>query len=236
MCSSIVSGVYKQGVSCMTSVIGTISVHIFAIGLTIAALSHIRTLAGRRSARREMMTNLGVFVIVIGLIFKAVTQMPILIAGISPSEWMHLGNPLIATGYACILTGFYGWDRVSLHIPSWWSTFILLALVHGGTLWGYYEYPVYWAYIPIVAISLMLLIIDLLLLSYIMRQRYFIALPFLLLHIASTMITGLIEISGSQNLNMLEGMLLTTATTALLFYINMRLVMRLSTRGRMLIV
>lgn len=220
----------------MTSVIGTISVHFFAIGLTIAALRHIRTLAGRRSARREMMTNTGVVIIVMGLIFKAVTQMPIVIAGTSPSEWMYLGNPLIATGYVFILTGFYGWDRVTLHIPSWWSVFVLLALVHGGTVWGYYEYQAYWAYVPIAAISLMLLIIDLLLLSYIMRQRYFIALPFLLLHIASTMITGLIEISGSQNLNMLEGMLLTSATTALLFYINMRLVMRLSTRGRMLIV
>lgn len=220
----------------MTSVIGTLSVHIFAIGLTIAALRHIRALAGRRSARRELMTNAGVVIIVMGLIFKAVTQMPILVAGISPSEWMFLGNPLIATGYIFILTGFYGWDRVSLHIPGWWSVIVLLVLVHGSTIWGYYEYRTYWAYIPIAAISLMLLVIDLLLLSYIMRQRYFIALPFLLLHIVSTMITGLIEISGSQNLNMLEGMLLTSATTALLFYINMRLVIRLTTRGRMLIV
>lgn len=220
----------------MTSVIGTISVHFFAIGLTIAALRHIRTLAGRRSARREMMTNTGVIIIVMGLIFKAITQMPIMIAGTSPSEWMYLGNPLIATGYVFILTGFYGWDRVTLHIPSWWSVLALLTLVHGSTIWGYYVYQPYWAYIPIAAISLMLLIIDLLLLSYIMRQRYFIALPFLLLHIVSTMITGLIEISGNQNLNMLEGMLLTSATTALLFYINMRLVMRVSTRGRMLIV
>jgi hypothetical protein len=193
-------------------------------------------LAGRRSARREMMTNVGVVIIVLGLTFKAITQMPILVAGMSPSEWMYLGNPLIATGYVFILTGFYGWDRVTLHVPSWWSIIALLVIVHGGTIWGYYEYRAYWAYIPIAAISLMLFIIDLLLLSYIMRQRYFIALPFLLLHIASTMITGLIEVSGSQNLNMLEGMLLTSATTALLFYINMRLVMRLSTRGRMLIV
>ncbi|MFZ9858634.1 MAG: hypothetical protein ACO3F2_09955 [Roseiflexaceae bacterium] len=220
----------------MTSVIGTLSVHIFAIGLTVAALRHIRTLAGRRSARREMMTNTGVVIIVMGLIFKAITQMPILIAGISPSEWMYLSNPLIATGYVFILTGFYGWDRVTLHIPSWWSVIMLLMIVHGGTIWGYYEYQSYWTYIPITAISFMLLVIDLLLLSYIMRQRYFIALPFLLLHIASTMITGLIEVSGSQNINLLEGMLLTSATTALLFYINMRLVMRLSTRGRMLIV
>lgn len=220
----------------MTSVIGTISVHFFAIGLTIAALRHIRTLAGRRSARREMMTNTGVIIIVMGLIYKAITMIPIITAETSLSEWMYLGNPLIATGYVFILTGFYGWDRVTLHIPSWWSTIILLGLLHGGTTWGYYEYQEYWSYIPIGAITLMVLIIDMLLLSYIMRQRYFIALPFLLLHIASTMITGLIEISGNQNLNMLEGMLLTSATTALLFYINMRLVMRLSTRGRMLIV
>jgi hypothetical protein len=220
----------------MTSVIGTLSVHFFAIGLTIAALRHIRALAGRRSARREMMINAGVFIIVMGLVLKAVTQMPVLVAGISLREWMYLGNPVIATGYVFILTGFYGWDRVTLRIPSWWSTFAMLILVHGSTVWGYYEYREYWAYIPIAAISLMLLIIDLLLLSFIMSQRYFIALPFLLLHIVSTMITGLIEISGSHNLNMLEGMLLTTATTALLFYINMRLVMRLTTRGRMLIV
>ena len=220
----------------MTSVIGTLSVHIFAIALTIAALRHIRTLAGRRSARREMMSNTGVIIIVIGLIYKAMTQMPMLVSGISLSEWMYLANPLIASGYIFILTGFYGWDRVTLNIPSWWGTIVLLVGVHGGTLWSYYEYPSMWSYVPIAAISVSLLIIDLLLLSYIMRQRYYIALPFLLLHIASTMITALMEMSGSQAVNMLEGMLLTSATTALLFYINMRLVMRLSTRGRMLIV
>jgi hypothetical protein len=219
----------------MTSVIGTLSVHIFAIGLTIAALSHIRALAGRRSVRREMMSNAGVFIIVVGLIFKAATQLPDL-----PFEqlrnWMMFANPIIATGYMCILSGFVGWDRVSLHIPSWWRTIILFVIVHGATVWAYVEYPVYWTFVPIVAISSALLIIDFMLLSYIMRQRYFIAFPFFVLHIVSTVITGLMEISGSQNLNLLEGMLLTSATTALLFYINMRLVMRLSNRGRMLIV
>ncbi len=220
----------------MTSVIGTLSVHIFAIGLTIAALSHIRMLAGRRSARRETMTNIGVVVIFVGLIYKAVTQMPILVSGVRLSDWMYLSNPLIVTGYVCILTGFYGWDRVTLHIPSWWSTIGLLGVVHGSTIWAYYEYPAIWMYIPIAAATIAILIIDLLLLSYIMRQRYFIALPFLLLHIASMVITAMMEISGTQNLNLLEGMLLTTATTALLFYINMRLVIRLTTRGRMLIV
>lgn len=230
------SGFYKQGFSCMTSVIGTLSVHVFAIGLTIAALSHIRTLAGRRSARRETMTNVGVFIIFVGLIYKAVTQMPILVSGIRLSDWMHLANPLIVTGYVCILTGFYGWDRMTLNIPSWWGTIGLFIVVHGATVYGYYELNEIWMYIPIIATSLTILIIDWLLLSYVMRHRYFIALPFLLLHIVSTGITAMMEINGSQNINLLEGMLLTTATTALLFYINTRLVIRLTTRGRMLIV
>lgn len=220
----------------MTSVIGTLSVHIFAIGLTVAALSHIRALAGRRSARREMMSNVGVFIIVVGLIYKAVTQMPISVSGIRLSDWMLLANPLIVTGYVCILTGFYGWDRVTLHVPSWWSTIGLLVIAHGATAWGYFEHREIWMYIPIAIIAFVVLIIDLMLLGYVMRHRYFIALPFILLHIASMAITGLMEMSGSQNINLLEGMLLTTATTALLFYINMRLVTRLTTRGRMLIV
>lgn len=220
----------------MSSVIGTLSVHIFAIGLTIAALSHIRALAGRRSARREMMTNVGVFVIFIGLLYKAATQMPITVSGIWVSEWMMLANPIIATGYICILTGFYGWDRVTLHVPSWWRTIGLLMLVHGGSIWAYYTQYAYWMYFPIAATTVTLLVIDMVLLGYIMRQRYLIAVPFMFLHIISTIITALMEINGSQNYNLLEGMLLTTATTALLFYINMRLVMRLTTRGRMLIV
>jgi len=219
----------------MTSVIGTLSVHIFAIGLTIAALSHIRVLAGRRSVRREMMSNAGVFIIVVGLIFKAATQIPD-VPSVQLHDWMIFANPIIASGYMCILSGFIGWDRVSLNIPSWWRTIILFVIVHGATIWAFVEYPKYWAFIPIVAISSALLIIDFMLLSYILRQRYLIALPFFVLHIISTIISGLMEISGTQNLNFLEGMLLTSATTALLFYINMRLVMRLSNRGRMLIV
>ena len=80
------------------------------------------------------------------------------------------------------------------------------------------------------------LLMDLLLLGYALRQRFYIASPFLLLHMVASCITALIDLNGNTDPRIIQGIVITTTTSALLFYINARLINHHTYRGRMQIV
>ena len=93
-----------------------------------------------------------------------------------------------------------------------------------------------WWMIPFAVVIGSVLLIDLLFLGFALRQRLTIAVPFLLLHIASVLVTTAIEFKAPTDAAILNGILLSTITSAVLFVISTQLIARHSGRGRMLVV
>ena len=214
----------------------TIILHIIPIVFTMLALSHVRSLAGRRSAIRESLATVGAVIIILGLSSKAILLALMLRGTLGSAYGMGAAYTLMATGFIFLLYGFLGWDRMTLVRPNWGKPIVACLLMYGATYVSERIWTNWWMIIPVCIVVGSLLIMDFMLMGYTLRQRYFIAVPFILLHMVSIVINTLVEMQGHMFLPILQGIILTASTSALLFYINMRMIERHTYRGRMLIV
>jgi hypothetical protein len=214
----------------------TIVLHLIPIVFTMLALGHVRSLAGRRSPMREGLTTAGAIIIIIGLTSKSIL-MALMTRGIAiTTDGMGIVYAVLAAGFVLLMYGFVGWDRMTLTRPGWTKPLLTIAILECTFFVSKHFYPEWWIIEPISVVVGSLIIMDLLLLGYTLRQRYFIASPFIVLHMASIIINTLIEIQGYAYTSVIQGVVLTASTSALLFYIIMRLIERHTYRGRMLIV
>lgn len=199
---------------------------------TLLALWQVRSLAGRRSAMREGLATSGAVIIISGLVCKSF----ILSSAISRFISQSLAYPILGAGFILVMYGFVGWDRMTLHRPGWIkpiSAIIIVELCISGL--AYIGSP-WWQYVAIGVVVACVLLMDLLLLGYALRQRFYIASPFLLLHMVASCITAMIDLNGHSDPRIIQGIVLTATTSALLFYINVRLINHHTYRGRMQIV
>lgn len=214
----------------------TIALHVIPIVFTLLALGHVRSLAGRRSAMREGLVTAGTVLIIGGLCSKAILAVLTMRGILLQNDSIGIGYAVIAAGFVLLMYGFVGWDRMQLTRPGW-SKPIGTIIICEVLFWVCKRFMVdTWMYAPISVVVGCVLIMDFLLLGYTLRQRYLIAMPFVLLHMASVIINMLIEVHGQSYAQIMQGIVFTASTSALLFYINMWLIERHTFRGRMLIV
>ena len=220
----------------MTTPYGIVALHGLPILFTLVALWQISTLAGRRSPRREGLANAGVIGIIIGLTAKTYLQIQFSTAlGISATS-PYATYPILAAGYILLMFGFVGWDRMLLSRPGWTAPMLTIIVIEAATFVSARLGMVSWWRIPFAVVIGSVLLIDLLFLGFALRQRLTIAVPFLLLHIASVLVTTAIEFKAPTDAAILNGILLSTITSAVLFVISTQLIARHSGRGRMLVV
>jgi hypothetical protein len=220
----------------MTTQYEIIALHGLPILITLFALWQISGLAGRRSPRREGLANAGMIGIIIGLMAKSYLQIQFSTAlGLDvPSPYATY--PILAAGYILLMFGFVGWDRMLLTRPGWTMPIILIGLVEAATFVSARLGMVQWWMIPFAVVIGSMMLIDLLFLGFALRQRLTIAVPFLLLHIASVIVTTAIELKAPTDAGLLNGILLSTITSAVLFVISTRLITKHTGRGRMMVV
>jgi len=220
----------------MTTQYEIIALHGLPILITLFALWQISGLAGRRSPRREGLANAGMIGIIIGLMAKTYLQIQFSTAlGLDvPSPYATY--PILAAGYILLMFGFVGWDRMLLSRPGWTMPIILIILVEAATFVSARLGMVQWWMIPFAVVIGSMMLIDLLFLGFALRQRLTIAVPFLLLHIASVIVTTAIELKAPSDAGLLNGILLSTITSAVLFVISTRLITKHTGRGRMMVV
>jgi hypothetical protein len=203
-----------------------------SIILTLMALWHVRSLAGRRSAMREGLATSGSAVIVVGLLCKS------FIVSSSTYQWLspNLAYPILGAGFILLMYGFVGWDRMTLQRPGWIKPVSAIIVVEASIATSAVMGSAWWQYIAVGVVVLCVLLMDLLLLGYALRQRFYIAVPFLVLHMVASCITTMIDLNGHSDTRIIQGIVLTATTSALLFYINARLINQHTYRGRMQIV
>ncbi len=220
----------------MTTQYEIIALHGLPILITLFALWQISGLAGRRSPRREGLANAGMIGIIIGLMAKTYLQIQFSTAlGLDvPSPYATY--PILAAGYILLMFGFVGWDRMLLSRPGWTMPIILIILVEAATFVSARLGMVQWWMIPFAVVIGSMMLIDLLFLGFALRQRLTIAVPFLLLHIASVTVTTAIDLKAPTDAGLLNGILLSTITSAVLFVISTRLITKHTGRGRMMVV
>ncbi|MFN7471092.1 MAG: hypothetical protein ACK5S9_05530 [Roseiflexaceae bacterium] len=220
----------------MTTQYEIIALHGLPILITLFALWQISGLAGRRSPRREGLANAGMIGIIIGLMAKTYLQIQFSTAlGLDvPSPYATY--PILAAGYILLMFGFVGWDRMLLSRPGWTMPIILIIMVETATFVSARLGMVQWWMIPFAVVIGSMMLIDLLFLGFALRQRLTIAVPFLLLHIASVIVTTAIELKAPTDAGLLNGILLSTITSAVLFVISTRLITKHTGRGRMMVV
>ncbi|MFM2308418.1 MAG: hypothetical protein RLY87_538 [Chloroflexota bacterium] len=220
----------------MTTTIGIVALHGLPILFTLVALWQISNLAGRRSPRREGLANAGVIGIIIGLMAKTYLQIQFSTAlGLSATS-PYATYPILAAGYILLMFGFVGWDRMLLSRPGWTAPLLTIFVIEVATFVSARLGMVSWWMIPFAVVIGSVILIDLLFLGFALRQRLTIAVPFLLLHIASVIVTTAIEFKAPTDAAILNGILLSTITSAVLFVISTQLIARHSGRGRMLVV
>jgi hypothetical protein len=205
---------------------------LLSIILTLMALWHVRSLAGRRSAMREGLATSGAVVIMAGLLCKS------FIVSSNTHQWLtpNLAYPILGAGFILLMYGFVGWDRMTLQRLSWSKPIIAIMVVEASIILCAYTGSAWWQYIAVGVVVLCVLLMDLLLLGYALRQRFYIASPFLVLHMVASCITAMIDLNGHSDTRIIQGIVLTATTSALLFYINARLINQHTFRGRMQIV
>ncbi len=220
----------------MTTPYGIVALHGLPILFTLLALWQISMLAGRRSPRREVLANAGVIGIILGLMAKTYLQIQFSTAlGLDVAS-PYATYPVLAAGYILLMFGFVGWDRMLLSRPGWSAPLAIIALIEVTTVVSARMGMTQWWIIPFTVVIGSVILIDLLFLGFAIRQRLVIAIPFLLLHIASVIVTTGIELKAPTNADLLNGILLSTITSAVLFVISTRLITRHTNRGRMMVV
>jgi len=220
----------------MTTQYEIIALHGLPILITLFALWQISGLAGRRSPRREGLANAGMIGIIIGLMAKTYLQIQFSTALGPDVPSPYATYPILTAGYILLMFGFVGWDRMLLSRPGWTMPIILIILVEAATFVSARLGMVQWWMIPFAVVIGSMMLIDLLFLGFALRQRLTIAVPFLLLHIASVIVTTAIELKAPTDAGLLNGILLSTITSAVLFVISTRLITKHTGRGRMMVV
>lgn len=205
---------------------------IITIILTLMALWNVRSMAGRRSLIREQFTTTGTILITMGLICKS------FILELGAHQWLApiYAYPILGAGYILLMYGFVGWDRMTLQRPSWPKALGVIAVIELGMGAIAYLGNSWWHYLSVGVVVMCVMLMDLLLLGYALRQRFYMASPFVILHMAASCITVLIDLNGHRDPQITQGIMLTATTSALLFYINTRLIIQHTFRGRMQIV
>lgn len=214
----------------------TIALHIIPIIFTLLALGHVRTLAGRRSAMREGLATVGAVIIIIGLCSKAALTAFVLRGDLTTTTSIGVGYGILAAGFVLLMYGFVGWDRMLLSRPGWVKPLGTVLILETSFMASTTSFPETWFYGPISVVLGCVMVMDLLLLGYTIRQRYFLATPFVILHMISVIVTTLIDIQHQSYAQVVQVFVMTATTSAILFYINMWLIKRHTSRGRMLIV
>ncbi|RLT21906.1 MAG: hypothetical protein DWI30_06880 [Chloroflexi bacterium] len=202
------------------------------IVFTLLALWQMRSLAGRRSAMREGLATSGAVIIISGLLCKTI------LVSSSTGNYLSysLAYPILGAGFILLMYGFVGWDRMTLHRPGWVKPISAIVIVEASIATLAYIGSPWWRYLAVGVVVACVLLMDLLLLGYALRQRFYIAIPFLVLHMAASCITSMIDLNGQSDARIIQGIVLTATTSALLFYINTRLINHHTYRGRMQIV
>jgi hypothetical protein len=202
------------------------------IVFTLLALWQMRSLAGRRSAMREGLATSGAVIIISGLLCKTI------LVSSSTGNYLSysLAYPILGAGFILLMYGFVGWDRMTLHRPGWVKPISAIVIVEASIATLAYIGSPWWRYLAVGVVVACVLLMDLLLLGYALRQRFYIAIPFLVLHMAASCITSMIDLNGQSDARIIQGIVLTATTSALLFYINARLINHHTYRGRMQIV
>ena len=210
----------------------TIAMQLLPIIFTLMALWQMRSLAGRRSAIREGLATSGTVIIIGGLLCKS------FIVGGSTGTYIaqHMAYPILGAGFILLLHGFVGWDRMTLHQIGWVKPISAIVIVESCIAVLAYVGSPWWQHLAVGVVVMCVLLMDLLLLGYALRQRFYIASPFLLLHMVASCITALIDLNRHTDQHIIQGIVLTATTSALLFYINARLINQHTYRGRMQIV
>ncbi len=208
------------------------AMQLLPIIFTLLALWQVRSLAGRRSAMREGLATSGAVVIIGGLLCKSF----ILSSSYRGFISQNIAYPLLGAGFILLLYGFVGWDRMTLQRPGWIKPISAIIVVELCIISLAYMGSPWWHYVAIGVVVICVLLMDLLLLGYALRQRFYIASPFLLLHMVASCITAMIDLNGHSDPRIIQGIVLTATTSALLFYINARLINQHTYRGRMQIV
>ena len=220
----------------MTSPIGMLALHVLPVLFTLLSFWQISNLAGRRSPRRESLANAGIIGITIGLMAKTYLQIEFSSALGLTATSPYAKYPILAGGYILLMFGFVGWDRMLLSRPGWTMPMLVIVLIEAATFISARLGMTNWWMIPFVVVIGSVILIDLLFLGFAVRQRLTIAIPFLLLHIASVVVTTAIELKAPTNVALLNGILLSTITSAVLFVISTQLIARHTARGRMMVV
>jgi hypothetical protein len=202
------------------------------IVFTLLALWHVRSLVGRRSAMREGLATSGAVIIISGLLCKSL----IVSSSISAYLAQGLAYSIMGAGFILLMYGFVGWDRMTLHRLGWIKPISAIVIVESSIVALAYTGSPWWRYVAVGVVVACVLLMDLLLLGYALRQRFYITIPFLVLHMAASCITALIDLYGQSDARIIQGIVLTATTSALLFYINARLINQHTYRGRMQIV
>lgn len=202
------------------------------IVFTLLALWHVRSLAGRRSAMREGLATSGAVIIISGLLCKLL----IVSSSIGAYLAQGLAYSIMGAGFILLMYGFVGWDRMTLHRPGWVKPISTIVIVESSIVALAYVGSPWWRYVAVGVVVACVLLMDLLLLGYALRQRFYITIPFLMLHMAASCITALLDLNGQSDARIVQGIVLTATTSALLFYINARLINQHTYRGRMQIV
>jgi len=208
------------------------AMQLLPIIFTLMALWQVRSLAGRRSAIREDLATSGTVIIIGGLLCKSF----IVSGGAGTYIAQYMAYPILGAGFILLLHGFVGWDRMTLQKISWVKPISAIVIVESCIAALAYVGSPWWQYLAVGVVVMCVLLMDLLLLGYALRQRFYIASPFLLLHMVASCITALIDLNGHSDPRIIQGIILTTTTSALLFYINARLINQHTYRGRMQIV
>ena len=208
------------------------AMQLLSIILTLMALWHVRSLAGRRSPMREGLATSGAVVIMVGLLCKSY------LVSTPAQPWVsaNFAYPILGAGFILLMYGFVGWDRMTLQRPGWFKPISAIIVVEASIIMCAYTGSAWWQYIAVGVVVLCVLLMDLLLLGYALRQRFYIASPFLVLHMVASCITAMIDLNGHSDTRIIQGIVLTATTSALLFYINARLINKHTYRGRMQIV
>lgn len=209
-----------------------ITMQLATITLTLLALWQVRAFTGRRSVIREELATTGAAVITGGLLCKSI----LLSAGTKTDLSHNLAYPIIAAGFILLMYGFIGWDRMNLQQIGWGKPVSVIIVIEACIVALAYSGSVWWHYLAVGVVLICMILMDLLMLGYALRQRFYLAVPFLILHIVANCIMALIDLNGQTDARVIQGIVLSTTTSALLFYINTRLINRHTHRGRLQIV
>jgi O-antigen/teichoic acid export membrane protein len=150
---------------------------------------------------REELATSGAVIIIIGLLYKS------FIVSSNPHQYVspNLAYPILGAGFILLMYGFVGWQRMMLQRPGWIKPISAIIIVETSIAACAYLGLPWWRYIAVGVVVLCILLMDLLLLGYAIRQRFYVASPFLVLHMVASCITAMIDLNAHNNTRIIQG-------------------------------